>query len=184
MRVLFSLLCLMAAATQAFASDAPPSEASIRRLLTVTESKKLLDNVGDSMDASMDNAMKAALAGQPMNEQAQKILNEMKTQLLAVMKEALAWQDLEPLFIDVYKRSLTQSEVDGMIKFYESDAGKAVVRKMPLVMQNTMQLMQERMKSIMPKIVQIQQEAIAKTKAAAAANSSGGVGGGAPSPTQ
>ena len=173
MRMLISvaLLCF-AAVTQAFAADVPPSEASIRRLMAATESQKMLDNALGTIDASLDNGIKAALANQPMNERGQQIVDDMRKQLADVMKEALSWKDLEPLIIDVYRRSLTQTEVNGMIRFYESDAGKAVVRKMPLILQNTTQLMQERMKTIMPKIVQIERDAIEKAKAAARAEAS------------
>jgi hypothetical protein len=167
MRTLISvaLLCF-AAVTPAFAADTPPSEASIRRLMVATDSKKTLDSALTAIDASMSNGLKAALANESMNEQGQQIIEDMRRQLTAVVKEALTWNELEPLFIDVYKRSLTQSEVDGMIRFYESDAGKAVVRKMPLIVQNTTQLMQERMKAILPKMMQIEKDAIAKAKAA------------------
>ena len=109
---------------------------------------------------------------EPMSEQGQQIIDDMRQQLTAVVKEALTWNDLEPLFIEVYKRSLTQSEVDGMIRFYESEAGKAVVRKMPLIVQNTTQLMQERMKAILPKMMQIERDAIAKAKAASQSGAS------------
>lgn len=169
MLVTASLLCLVAA-TPAFAADTPPSEASIHRLLVATDGKKLLDNILATMDASIDAGMKTAMADKPVNPKVQKILDEMRTQLTDVFKESLAWKDMEPMIVEVYKRTLTQNEVNGMIAFYESDAGRAVVRKMPLVLQNTMTLMQERMKTIMPKIAQIQQDAIAKAKAAEAEN--------------
>jgi hypothetical protein len=173
MRTLISVAFLcFAVVTQALAADTPPSEASIRRLMAATDSKKTLDSALTTIDASMNNGLKAALANEPMSEQGQQIIDDMRQQLTAVVKEALTWNDLEPLFIEVYKRSLTQSEVDGMIRFYESEAGKAVVRKMPLIVQNTTQLMQERMKAILPKMMQIERDAIAKAKAASQSGAS------------
>jgi hypothetical protein len=169
MRILVcaSLLCL-AATTQVFAADVPPSEASIRQLLAATDSQKMLDNILKTVDASIDSGMKSALNGQPVNAKAQKIIDDMRVQITALVRESLAWKDMEPLITEVYKRSLTQQEVNGMIAFYESAAGKAVVRKMPLILQNTMALMEERMKTIAPKMVQIQKDAIARAKAAEA----------------
>ena len=63
----------------------------------------------------------------------------------AMFKEELSWKVLEPMFLKIYRESLTQYEVDGMVDFYKSDAGKALALKMPLIMQKTMQSMQERM---------------------------------------
>lgn len=159
-----TLLCLMAAAP-AFAADAAPTEQSIRHLLEVSDSKKLLDNALASIDASMDAGIKASLAGKTIDEKTQKVIDNMRRKLGDLMKESLAWQDMEPLFIDVYQRSLTQQEVDGIVKFYESAAGQALIRKMPLIMQNTMQLMQGRMQALAPKIAQLQQEAMQELKA-------------------
>jgi uncharacterized protein len=152
--------------TLSFAADSRPTEDSIRRLLTVTEAKKLLDGAASSIDQSVDMMMKQALKGQTVDEQTQKIIDDMRTKMSAVLKESLRWEDLEPMFIDIYSRSLTQGEVNGMLKFYESEAGQAVVRKLPLITQNTMQAMQARMQTMIPKIVQIQQDTLAKLKAA------------------
>jgi hypothetical protein len=156
------------AATQAFAADTPPSEDSIRRLMAATDSRKVLDTALATLDSSMDIGIKHALADKPVNARAQKVIDEMRAKMVDVFREGLAWKDMEPLFIQAYQRSLTQDEVNGMLAFYESPAGKAVVRKLPLIMQNTAQLMQERMRAVTPKIAQIQQEALDKIKAAAA----------------
>ena len=56
---------------------------------------------------------------------------------------------------EIYRKSFSQSEMDGMLKFYKSPAGKAVIAKMPVVMQNTMQVMQGEMAEMMPKIQQL-----------------------------
>jgi len=162
-----ALLLGIMAATQAFAADTRPSEETIRRLMVAMESRKVLDNALATIDSSMEMGMKHALGDKPVGVQVQKVVDEMRGRMVEVFKEALDWKDMEPLFIEVYQRSLTQDEVNGMLAFYESPAGKAVVRKMPLVMQNTTQLMQERMRTVMPKFMQIQQEATAKMKAAA-----------------
>lgn len=73
-------------------------------------------------------------------------------------KEEMSWDKMEPLFVDVYKKSFSQSDVDGMIQFYKTPAGQSVVKKMPLVMQNSMQVMQQRMSTVMPKIMQLTEE--------------------------
>jgi hypothetical protein len=70
------------------------------------------------------------------------------------------------MFIDIYKRSFTQGEIDGMLSFYKTDAGKALISKMPVVMQNSMQAMQSKMATTMPQIQQLQRETIEKLKAA------------------
>jgi hypothetical protein len=170
MRALLPTLLLgLLATTPVLAADTPPSEESIHRLMTVTESHKVLDNALASFDSTVDMSIKQNLAGKQITPEMQAVIDEMRGKMVTVFKDALAWKDMEPIFIQVYQRSLTQEEVNGMIRFYESDAGKAVVRKLPLIMQNTTQLMQERMKAVFPKIAEIQKETMEKVKAAAAA---------------
>src|SRR5689334_24968838 len=102
------IVCLFTTSL-AFAADSRPTEESIRHLLTVTNAKKVLDNALSAMDQSVDVGMKAALKGQPVDEQSQKVIDEMRTKMTALMKETLAWEEMEPMFIDIYSRSLTQS---------------------------------------------------------------------------
>jgi hypothetical protein len=89
----------------------------------------------------------------------------MRQRIVALMTDEMSWARYEPLLFNVYRQSFTQSEVDGMLTFYRSDAGRAVIAKMPTVMQNTMQLVQQQMAQVMPKLQQIQQEAVAKLEA-------------------
>lgn len=167
MRALIPALLLgLLASTQAYAADTPPSEESIHRLMAATDARKTLDSIFETFDSAMNQGVRQGLAGKKMTPKEQAVMDEMRGKLLDVFKEALAWNDMEPMFVQVYQRSLTQAEVDGMIRFYESDAGKAVVRKLPLIMQNTTQLMQERLKTVLPKIQQVQQEMAEKMKAA------------------
>jgi hypothetical protein len=167
MRALIPALLLgLLATTQALAVDTRPSEDSIRRLMTASETRKVLDNAVTVLDSSMDAGIKQSLAGKTVTPKMQAAIDEMRGKMVEVFKESLAWKDMEPLFIEVYQRSLTQEEVNGMIQFYESDAGKAVVRKLPVIMANTTQLMQERMKTVLPKIARIQQEMAEKVKEA------------------
>ena len=139
--------------------------------MTVTESRKVLDNALASFDSTVDMGIKQSMAGKEVTPKVQAVIDEMRGKMVTVFKEALAWKDMEPLFIQVYQRSLTQEEVNGMIRFYESDAGKAVVRKLPLIMQNTLAADPGRSRGRVPKITQIQQETMEKVKAAAAAKS-------------
>jgi len=162
-----ALLLALLASTQVFAADTPPSEESIHRLMTLTDARKTLDTMLTTFDSAMSQGIKQGLAGKPITPKEQAVIDEMRAKLLGVFRETLSWKDMEPMFVQVYQGSLTQSEVDGMIRFYESDAGKAVVRKLPLIMQNTSQLMQERLKTVLPKITRIQQETAEKMKAAA-----------------
>ena len=156
------LLCAAALCAPAFAADPPPSEASVRELLAVTEAKQLIDNSMSQIDAAIQNGVKQSLQGRELTPEQEKIFDDMRANLLVIFSEEFTWAKLEPTFVDVYRRSLSQSEVDGMIAFYKTDAGRAVIAKMPVIMQNSMQMVQNQLGGMMPRIQQVQREAVEK----------------------
>lgn len=145
--------------------SATPSEDSIRELMAITDMPQMLESSMAQVDAIMQSTMQQALAGHEVSQADQKVLQEMQDEMVALLKQEMSWLQLEPVFMQIYRESLSQAEVDGMLEFYKSDAGKAVIAKMPVIMQSSMQLMQQKMGHMMPRIQEIQQTALAKLKA-------------------
>lgn len=162
---LIALLFFLFTCAPTLAAPTGPSQASIRELLTLTDSRKLIDNSMGQIDSMMQTSMQQALAGQTITPEQQKILDEMRTKSVALINSEMSWETLEPIFVDIYEKSFTQGEIDGMLQFYKSEAGKAVIAKLPLVMQHSMQAMQSRMTAMMPKLQRLQQESIETLKA-------------------
>jgi uncharacterized protein len=165
------ILSLWTAATYAADSSAPgaagnpPSEASIKQLLETAQAHKLIDSVMAQMDALMKQTMQQATQGQQIPPKVQKDIDKRETEMMAALKEMLDWNKLEPLYVRVYQKSFTQSEVDGMIAFYKTPAGQAVINKMPVVMQSTMNEMQQMMGPMMQRLQKMQQDVVAEMKA-------------------
>ena len=85
--------------------------------------------------------------------------------MATMMKDLLDWKKLEPLYVRVYQKTFNQQEVDGMIAFYKMPVGQTVIAKMPAVMQNTIEEMQQMMAPVMQKIQKTQQDVVAEMKA-------------------
>ncbi len=49
------------------------------------------------------------------------------------------WDAIEPTFADIYRKTFSQHEVDGMMVFHKSDVGHSIIAKMPMAMHETMQ---------------------------------------------
>ncbi len=160
-----SCLTLRAADNSAANKGTTPSEDSIRQLLAATDARKLVDGMMSQMDMIMQNAVREATKGQTISPETQKNVERDRGEMLAVMRDELSWEKLEPMYIQIYQRSLTQEEVTGMVVFYKTQLGQAVIKKMPLVMQNAMAEMQKRMGPIMQRMQVKQQEMIAQVEA-------------------
>jgi hypothetical protein len=149
-----------------WAAEPTPTDASVMELLTVTKAQSLMASGIQQIDAAMRARMDQALAGRPLSPEQKKILDDMRVQSMSLIVSELKWEKLAPQYLEVYKKSFTQKEVDGMLAFYKTEAGQAVINKMPAVMQYSMQLMQNMLASLMPKMEKIQKDGLAKLQAA------------------
>jgi hypothetical protein len=142
----------------------PPSEASIKQLLEVTQARKLVDSIMSQMDNLMQQAVAQAAAGREIPDSVQKEIDRQRAEMIAMMKQVLDWQKLEPIYVRIYQKTFTQQELDGMLAFYKTPAGAAVITKMPSIMQNTMDEMQGMMGPVMEKVQHLQQDVAARMK--------------------
>ncbi len=143
----------------------PASDESIRQLLEVAQARKLVDSVMKQMDTLMLQTIQEATRGQPIPPKVQKQVDKNQAEVVALLKDVLDWKKLEPMYVRVYQKTFSQQEVDGMIAFYKTPSGQAVIGKMPTVMQNTMEEMQSMMGPVMQKMQKMQQDVIAEMKA-------------------
>jgi len=173
MNVMFTriLLILTLCASLVHAVDNPsappsttPTEASIKQLLEVAQAHKLIDSVMAQMDSLMQQTIAQATKGQQIPAKVQKDIDQRRGELLAMMKDLLDWKKLEPMYVRIYQKTFSQQEVDGMIAFYKTPAGQAVMSKMPAAMQNTIDEMQQMMGPVMQRMQQMQQDVVAEMK--------------------
>ena len=141
-----------------------PSEASVRELLTVTNTRELLAGsyaqvqkaVGDSMRSAYPDMTPAQLA----------VVDEMNAKLVDILREEWRYEVVEKEFIAIYRASLSQQEVDGIVQFYRTDAGKAWVAKMPIILEQTMATMMGLSRKLAPRMSALKEEFAAKLEAA------------------
>jgi hypothetical protein len=145
--------------------SAPPTDASIKQLLEVAQSRKLADSVMLEMENLMQQTISQTTKGQTIPAKVQKDIDRRRDEFVAIMKELLDWKKLEPIYVRIYQKTFTQQEVDGMIAFYKTPAGQAVITKMPGAMQITIDEIQGLMGPAMQKLQQMQQDIAAELKA-------------------
>jgi uncharacterized protein len=111
-------------------------------------------------------SMQQALAGQQLNAKQKKILDDVGREISALVKQELRWPAVEPMMIEVYRNTFSQREVDGMLAFYRSDVGQAVIDKLPTATHQTMTSIQRLAQTLTPKLVQLEKDTAAQLKAA------------------
>jgi hypothetical protein len=158
MKTLFLLACALLASSSVYA--APPSKESIDRLLKASNVEETLATTRQQVDQMMRGAITQSLKNQNAGPEAEQVAATFSTKVAGFMSEEMSWEKMRAVYQQVYAESFTQEEIDGLIAFYESKAGKAFVTKMPVVMQKSMTLMQERLAPMMQRLQQSMQETL------------------------
>jgi hypothetical protein len=152
-------------ATTMVAADIKPSEASVRELLLLSGSPRMIEMSKAQLTAVANGPVQQALQGHPLTPEIKKIVEANSEKVATLLNEGLKWEALEPMFVEVYQSAMTQEEVDGIVAFYKTPAGKAMVQKLPMLMQASGQRMQQQLGPVMEKLKQLQQETILNLQA-------------------
>ncbi len=148
----------------------PLTDATIRELLQVTDAKNLIEKMRSSiqpqMDTMMNKAIQSGLNGNKPNAKQQHAIDKMKQRTIELSQSMLSWERFEPMVMRLYKQTFTEEEAAGMLAFYKTPAGQAVIRKMPQLMQNMGPEIQQMVTEMVPKQDQILQDFRAEVQAA------------------
>jgi hypothetical protein len=71
---------------------------------------------------------------------------------------------MKPEYVRLYDEVYSDEEITGILAFYKSAAGQALIRKMPLLMTKSMEISQRHLSGLMPEIQRITKEAAEKSK--------------------
>jgi uncharacterized protein len=149
----------------ALAGDAPPSDESLRELSKLAHTEETMSGMKPQLDAIITSSMKEVSQGKEITPERQAIMDRMREKLVAAYNETFSFEPLHLLLIRVYQATYTEDDVNGLIAFYKTPAGQALVNKSPLMAQNMMSEMQAAMRPLVQRIGQIKREADQEIKA-------------------
>jgi uncharacterized protein len=151
--LIFSLIVMGTAFLQA----APPSDQSITEMMSLMQLEALLNQALKQMDEGMSKGMEGglqkSLQGQELNAAQKAKVEAFRKKFAETMKEELSFPKVKDIYMQAYRDTFTQEEVNAIIVFYKSPAGKAILEKNPGAMQKANVLMQAR---ISPLTVRLQ----------------------------
>ena len=132
--------------------------------IEVAQTRKFIDTVMSQVDARVKSVIQQVVQAQSISPEVQKIFDKCRSDVVAMMQDEFTWDKLEPIYVRIYQKSFTQSDIDGMISFYKNrtPVDQSTINKMPLVMQSTMGELQKIMGPITRRIQRMQVEATAQ----------------------
>ncbi len=156
MRTVLIVLCACLTASFVRADDAS-KKAKIEELLTVSQVERLFAQQQSQLRGTMHQMivqMAPASANDPRLAKVEEVA-------AAEASAALDFQTLKPDLIRIYDETYTEEELDGLVKFYQSPTGQAFISKMPMVLAKSMELVQQRMAVMMPRMQERMKEIVA-----------------------
>ncbi len=127
-------------------ADDASKAAKIEELCLITHmdqlSQQIIDQIAPIVKTQMGNV--------PAEQRA--AVNELMDKLTTLIANRLNWDSLKPAFVKLYSDTYTEEEVEGMIVFYKTPVGRAMLEKMPALMQKAMAISQDTMRDILPEI--------------------------------
>jgi hypothetical protein len=133
---------LVAAGT---ARATPPSDGSIDAFLTASRLERNLGLMRQSMDQLMKQSVAEAVGARALTDRQKRSIDAVLERFSRTMNEDLGWEKMRPLYAQIYKETFTAEEIDGVVAFYKSPAGVALLEKQPLVLQKASTMVRERM---------------------------------------
>lgn len=158
----FMILALLCVSSLCFAD---PNKLDIQELLALSGSHQMVDMTKTQLNGVAQGPIQQALQGKTLTPELTKIVQDASERASKAINEGLTWEKVEPIFVEVYQSTLTQEEVEGIVAFYKTPAGKAMVEKMPQLMQLSGQKMQQQLGPLMQELQKIQQETIQQIQA-------------------
>ncbi|ATG77045.1 DUF2059 domain-containing protein [Pseudoalteromonas sp. 1_2015MBL_MicDiv] len=114
-----------------------------------------MDAMVDSMYGQVEGMMKGMSDQMGVKPSEQAIFDKYYGDMTTVLKTEMSWAKMQPMMISVYDKHFSEQEIADMLAFYKTDTGQKILEKMPVVMQESMQMSQSLMKDAMPKIQDI-----------------------------
>ncbi len=158
-------LSVAAAAPLAHADDVT-RRAKAEQLIQLTKTESLMEQQLGALRDRVNELATQQSGARTMSPEQKTLTDAYLKQVQGVAEEEVGWTKLRPIIIQVYAESFTDADLDGIIAFYKSPAGQAMIAKTPELSGKTMTLVQDRIKEMQPKLAQMTEDYQAKMKAA------------------
>lgn len=172
-------IAVLAALPVAHADDAS-RRAKAEQMLSVTKSDTQMQTQLSALEARINELAKQQSGVAPLNPEQTKLTTDYQQQIQSITKDEVGFDKLRPLIVQYYVDSFTEPELDGILAFYKTPAGQALLTKTPDLAMKSTTLVQNRIKEMQPKLATITQEYTTKLKAAAAPSSGAAPAAGGP----
>lgn len=151
-KLLLSLVFILSFPANSYADSGVRD--SLERMFELTDMQAMID----SSHAQINQMFSQMAKEQNISDEQKVIFEKHRKKLQRMLVESLSWDKIKEPIIEAYSQVYTKAEIDELIVFYESPLGQKMIKKMPELMQVSMQVMQETSMSLIPQMQALQEE--------------------------
>jgi hypothetical protein len=129
--------------------------AKIEELLKVSGAEAMSQQVYGQMRAMVGTQLNA-VGG---SEEAKAAAAQMIDKVMAQLQERLSWARMKPEYVRLYDEVYSDQEITGILEFYKSAVGQAFLKKTPVLVSKSMEMVQRQMADFMPELQRMTKEA-------------------------
>jgi uncharacterized protein len=159
------LLALFLFAPLAAHADAPSSkQTKAEELLKLTHMDQLMSQMLGQMTERMKASADQQAASMHMTPEQKTSYDDYQQKLDQLLASYLNWDKMKPVMVQAYSETYTDQELDGILNFYRSAAGQAMVAKSPELMTKTRTAMMQQIGALQPQVEQLTKDFAEKMK--------------------
>ena len=152
------LVVMMVVAPCGARADEASKQAKVKELFATMHMDHMLDQMMHSIEGEVQAMARNTPGAEQTTPEQKKLTQDFMDKSMKIISDSVGWTKLEPEYVKLYASTYTEEEIDGVLAFYKSPAGQAMLAKTPQLSAGGMQIVRSRMGDFQPKIEALQQE--------------------------
>ena len=149
-----ALILFVLASSLAARADDASHRAKAQEMMSILQSQQMVKNVADGLKNQFTEAGKNVIGVNPTAEK-QAHAAEFVKRAGQMIDTQMSWSVLQPAFTDIYVKNFTEEQLNGIIAFYKSPAGLALLTTMPTVNNQISQFGNQKINDLKPQLKQL-----------------------------
>jgi hypothetical protein len=163
LKSLLATTILFSAASAAYGDEASRMTKA-DEFLRLAKMDEMLQQTLKMVSEQTKSGVLQQMMGVKTSPEAQKDLAAFQDKVANLIADVFAWEKLKPAYVKLYAEAFTDEELDGIVAFYKSPTGKAMVAKTPSLMTKASTVVQQRMAEAQPALQKLIREFAEQTK--------------------
>jgi uncharacterized protein len=133
-------------------ADTTSKARKVREMLVALHLEQMTNRIERAQEDRVEAISQQQLAGATLDADQKKAYDEFRAKVVELLRSSASWKALEPDFVKLYSDAYTEEEIDGILAFYGSPVGRAMLAKAPQLTEQSIAISQRRMTELAPKV--------------------------------